>query len=420
MPLPPSNSSSRILFLEGATGISGDMTVAALLDLGADRRALDAALNSLGLPDIRYRISAGKSCGLSGCSFDVMLPHSGGDGSSPAPAGDAAEPAHPHHHPHGHRHLHEIYAIIERGDMTERARGLAKRIFRIVAEAEGEAHGLPPDEVHFHEVGAVDSIADIVGTAVLIDSLGIADCIVPPLPAGSGFVHCQHGVLPVPVPAVVNIARQYAMPLRDAPAEGELVTPTGIAIAAALRTRDSLPARYRLLAVGNGLGKRDIGRPNILRAMLVEEQCPSEEQLLLLECTIDDAGGETLGLALEQLMKAGALEAHYVPCCTKKSRPAWLLRVLAVQSLLPELEAIIFAATTTIGIRRMPVERSCMQRQTLTVQLAMGAVEVKRCRWNSTVRNYPEYESVKQLSSAAGIPFTELYRLAQEAADALQ
>ncbi|MEI3039037.1 MAG: LarC family nickel insertion protein [Victivallales bacterium] len=253
---------NKLLYLEGASGISGDMTVAALLDLGASETKLSAVLESLHLEGFRWQISRKKSYGIEGCDFDVILEehhHNHGDDGH-------------HHGHHEHRNLTDVYEVIDRGEMTDGARELARKIFRIVAEAEAKAHGCPIGEVHFHEVGAIDSIADIVAAAVLVDDLGITDCIVTGLTEGSGFVHCQHGDLPVPVPAVLNIARTYGIPFRPGNVQGEMVTPTGIAIAAALRTRETLPARYFVEKTGIGLGKRDFGRANLLRAMILREE----------------------------------------------------------------------------------------------------------------------------------------------------
>ena len=216
---------NTVLYLEGACGISGDMTVAALLDLGADAQKLNQALKSLTVKEFDYRISSKQSYGITGCDFDVIL-HEHADHDH--------EHLHGRHHSHEHRHLNDIYAVIEQAQMTGRAKELAKKIFLIVAQAESKAHGCPVSEVHFHEVGAVDSIVDIISAAVLIDDLNITDCIVTGLTEGSGFVSCQHGDLPVPVPAVLNIAEQYGIPLRSSGVTGEMVTPTGIAIAAVI------------------------------------------------------------------------------------------------------------------------------------------------------------------------------------------
>lgn len=399
---------NKLLYLEGASGISGDMTVAALLDLGASREKLDAVLRSMNLEGFEYRVSRKSSYGIAGTDFDVILHDH-----------HHHEHEHGHEHHHEHRNLDDVYAVIDRGTMTDGARELAKKIFRIVAEAESKAHGVPVSEVHFHEVGAIDSIVDIVSAAVLIDDLGIRECVVTGLAEGSGFVHCQHGDLPVPVPAVLNIAQAHGIALRTATANGEMVTPTGIAIAAAIRTRDRLPAEYKIEKTGIGLGKRDFGRANILRAMILEETV-DPEQMYVLETNIDDATGETLGLALEKLMAAGASDAHFLPCFMKKNRPAYLLRVIAAAPEIPALERILFESTTTIGMRKLPVDRTCMDREIRTVELPFGTVSVKRCSWNGVVRNYPEYESVRALAERTGKEFQLVFALAKQAAEELE
>lgn len=403
-------ASKRMLYLEGASGISGDMTVAALLDLGASQEKLEAALEGLRLEGYDCVVSRKTSYGLDGVDFDVRLHDHDHDHEH-----DGAG----HHHHHEHRNLSDVYEVIDRGVMTDGARALAKRIFLIVAEAEAAAHGVPLEQVHFHEVGAIDSIVDVVSAAVLVDDLGIDECVVDGFTEGRGFVRCQHGELPVPVPAVLNVARAFSIPLRRADVQGEMVTPTGIGIAAALRTRDSLPGKYRVEGVGVGLGKRDFGRANFLRAMILveEEACPSDEKVWILECNIDDSTGEMLGLALERLMEAGARDAHFTPCFMKKNRPAYLLRVIADEERIGELEEVIFDATTTIGIRRYRVERSCMQRAMAEVETPFGQVAVKVCAGAGVRRCYPEFESVKRLSDASGVDFQTIFRLAQDAAN---
>ena len=247
-----------MLYIEGSAGMSGDMTVGALLSLGASAERLKDTLDSMKLGDeFSYAISEKSSYGIAGTDFDVTV------------HGMHGEEGHHHHH-HTHRNLADVEAVIDRGEMSGRARELAKKAFMFVAEAEAKAHGRPISEVHFHEVGAIDSIVDIVSAAVLFDDLGETECVVTGLTEGSGTVMCAHGELPVPVPAVLNIATATGIPLRPSETKGECVTPTGIALAAAFRTRDSLPAAYRVLGVGTGLGKRDYGRPAILRILRIE------------------------------------------------------------------------------------------------------------------------------------------------------
>jgi len=242
--------------------MSGDMTVGALLSLGARAERLKETLDSLRLDDeFSYVIAQKSSYGIAGTDFDVILPrHHHHEHDHP----------HEHHHHYEHRNLTDVEAIIERGAMSDRARALAKKAFRFVAEAEAKAHGKPIEEVHFHEVGAIDSIVDIISAAVLFDDLGETECVVTGLTEGTGTVMCAHGELPVPVPAVLNIAAATGIPLRPSETKGECVTPTGIALAAAFRTRDTLPPAYKVLGIGTGLGKRDYGRPAILRILRIE------------------------------------------------------------------------------------------------------------------------------------------------------
>ena len=242
--------------------MSGDMTVGALLSLGASAERLKETLDSLKLGDeFSYVIAQKSSYGIAGTDFDVILPHH---------HHHEHDHHHEHHHHHEHRNLADVEAIIDRGVMSDRARALAKKAFRFVAEAEARAHGKPIEEVHFHEVGAIDSIVDIISAAVLFDDLGETECVVTGLTEGTGTVMCAHGELPVPVPAVLNIAAATGIPLRPSETKGECVTPTGIALAAAFRTRDTLPPSYKVLGVGTGLGKRDYGRPAILRILRIE------------------------------------------------------------------------------------------------------------------------------------------------------
>lgn len=396
---------SKYLYLEGACGISGDMTVAALLSLGASQAKLDAVLKSLNIGGFDYQITQKASYSISGCDFAVTLHH---------PEHHHEEHYHEHHH-HEHRHLSEVYEIIDRGEMSHKAKALAKKIFYIIAEAEGKAHGCPPEEVHFHEVGAVDSIIDIISAAVLLDDLNIDKVIVQGLNEGTGFVMCQHGRLPVPVPAVANIAEKYGIALRQSSDNGEMVTPTGIAIAAAIRTADKLPKAYKISKTGIGLGKKDFGHANFLRAMIIEN-VEEDNQLYVIETNIDDSTAEELGLAMEKLMSAGAFDVHFEPCFMKKNRPAYMLRVMASAKVVPVMEDIIFRNTSTIGLRKYPVERTCMARKIIKLALPYGEVEVKKCWIKDIVRYNPEYESVKALAEKINYPFRQVFDEARQAA----
>ena len=296
------------LYLECNAGISGDMLVAALLDLGADRAKLDEALQSIPAKGFTYNISRVSKAGVDCCDFDVVLDaeHENHDHDMSFLHGEAVaahvhshehEHCHEHHHDHEHEHEHchehhhdhvhtphehhhhhehrglkEVIEIINGTQMSEQARALALKIFDIIAEAEGKAHAVAKEDVHFHEVGAIDSIVDIVAIAVCFDSLGVDEVIVPELCEGRGTVRCQHGVLPVPVPATANIMQSFGLNVRLLPVQGEFVTPTGAAAAAALMTTDELPERFKICAIGLGAGKRQYERPSILRALLIEPQ----------------------------------------------------------------------------------------------------------------------------------------------------
>lgn len=420
---------SKLLYLEGHSGISGDMTVAALLDLGASAAKLDAVLHSLDLP-FHYHAERGNSYSIAGCRFKVhhheaapqeesYTEHHHEHGHDHGHRHDLAhEHSHEHHHDHVHRHLAEVEHIIDGAAMTDSARALAKRIFRIVAEAEAKAHGVPVESVHFHEVGAVDSIVDIIAIAVLAEDLGADGCVVTGLHEGHGTIMCQHGELPVPVPAVLNIAEAHGIALHPTAVHGEMVTPTGIAAAAALRTQSTLPAAYRVLKSGIGLGSRDFGKANFLRALLIEDSS-DPEQVYAAECNIDDSTPESLAYAHAKLMAAGALDAWFTPCTMKKGRPAVVLSLLCTADKLETLEELVLRHTTAIGIRHYAVERRCMERRALTVATPYGTVSVKESRYKDIRRCQPEYESVAAAADAAGVPFDTVFTAAKNAAEAL-
>lgn len=477
----------KSLYLECASGISGDMAVAALLDAGADEAALRKALDSIPARGFTVEISRVKKAGIDCADFNVILDeahenhdhdmdylfghetngehsghHHGHDGAgghehhheeepcghheehhTHEHCGHSAEHHHDeeklnhheqqheeksyahdgghHHAEHEHRGMAEITAIINGTDMTDGARSLALKIFGILAQAESKAHGIPTEQVHFHEVGALDSIVDVIALAVCFDSLNVSRVYVPSLFEGSGTVRCQHGILPVPVPAVAQIAGQYALPLSLSGEPGEFITPTGAAFVAAVRTDGALPRTVRIVRTGLGAGKRAYRRPSILRAIIIEETESSAESgalsdtVIKLETNIDDCTGETLGFLLERLMEAGALDVQYIPCFMKKNRPAYQLSVLCKAEKTAELERLIFLNTTTIGIRRCTMERTVLAREMRTVETPLGTARVKVADVYGTKRISPEYESVKSLCQKSGRSFGDVYRAVEEA-----
>ena len=481
----------QILYLDCASGISGDMFAAAMIDLGADRDVLQRALDSIPSGGFRTEISRVKKQAIECCDFKVVLDaeldnhdadmdylfgerhdaeghhhghdHEGhghdhgceyGDHGHNHDHGEAHDhnhgevhdhdhgeahnhdhdEAHDHdhgeahnhdhsgaqshdHHAHGshvHRNLQDVREILAVVDMTETARELADKIFVILAHAEAKAHGATVESVHFHEVGAVDSIADIVTAAVCFDNLHVDGVCVSPLFEGSGTIRCAHGVLPIPVPAVANILADSPLQITIHPeVHGEFITPTGAAIAAALVTEKALPKQFGVRGVGLGAGKRDYERTNYLRAMLLDvtemQGKDSTENIYKLETDIDDCSGEILGYLLERLMEAGARDAHYLPVYMKKNRPAWQLQVICTEDKIRDMEDLIFTESTSIGIRRIRMDRTVLAREIREVETPYGNARVKVCSYCGNEKYYPEYESAAALARESGLPLSEIY-----------
>ncbi|WP_462256158.1 nickel pincer cofactor biosynthesis protein LarC [Dialister invisus] len=440
------------LYLDCGSGISGDMFVAAMIDLGADPDALEKALDSIPADGFFVEIGRVKKSGIDCCDFRVRLDDDCENhdhdmdylyGSLAPAAGSGCscheEPDREEHHchcheeghdgeahhccrqgkdHHTHRGLAEILPMIDACDMTETAKALARKIFRIIGEAEAKAHDLPLDEVHFHEVGALDSIVDVVAAAVTFDSLHIKEVIVPKLTEGTGTVRCRHGVMPVPVPATVNIVSAYKIPMELTGAKGEYVTPTGAAIAAAISTSHQLPPSFVIKKAGLGAGKRAYtDRSGILRAFLIQgEENEGRDKVVKLETDIDDCSGEVLGYVMKKLFKAGAKDVHYAPVFMKKNRPAWELTVICGEEKAEELEQIIFTETTTIGIREYPLMRSILNREEKEVETVYGKAAVKQVTFGDMTRAYPEYDTVKKLAKKNKVPFMDVFDAVKEAA----
>ena len=429
----------KTLYLDCQAGIAGDMLVAALLDLGGKPALgrLTQMLEKLSLEGFSVAVTRVKKAGIDCCDFDVKLDaaHENHDHDMAYlhGLGDTSHD-HNHDHHHAHRGLAQVEQVIDAAPLSERARGLARDAFRILARAEAKAHGLPIDQVHFHEVGAVDSIVDVLAAAFLIDDLDIERAIVPALTDGHGTIRCQHGVIPVPVPATLNICIAHGLPLSSSSVEGELVTPTGAALVAALDPEFSLPERYAIRAVGLGAGKRSYERPSILRAMLIEEldarvgaaareprpSLSAETQapncIVKLECDIDDCSPEVLAYAAERLREAGAREVHWLPIFCKKGRPAYQLQVIVEPSDVLRMEEIILSETTTIGIRRLQMERTCLPRAIESVETPWGDVLVKTVRLpDGTRRTTPEYEACAAIARDKGVALQTVMDTVREA-----
>ena len=442
-----------ILYLECNSGISGDMTVAALLDLGADRQILLDALSSLPLTGYSIEIKDVYKSGIRACDFNVILDHDNHDHDMDYLHGhahsitdehdhthshnlsdeheqihrhdhsmtvgdvhghDTDESRHIHHHHHDARNLNDITKIIQVGQLSPGAKDLALKIFQILAEAEAAVHGKTLEEIHFHEVGAVDSIVDIVAVAVCIDNLSPSGIVISALTDGKGQIRCQHGLIPVPVPAVTAIAMQNDLTLNISDVEGELVTPTGAAIAAAVRTATTLPKEFRIRRIGFGAGKRDYAATGLLRAMLLQPLSKdTHDTILSLETNVDDCSGEALSYTMQLLLDAGALDAFCIPIYMKKNRPACLLKVLCNPEQRAEMESIIFRNTTTIGIRIQEMQRTKLPRKIFALETPWGMADVKCCTYGNDTYYYPENDSVSRLAKQNGTGFTEMYNMIQ-------
>jgi uncharacterized protein (TIGR00299 family) protein len=396
------------LYLECYSGISGDMTVAALLDLGADEDVLRRALDSLNVKGYKIEIGRTKKCGIDACNFDVILEQNH----------DHNHEDHNHDHEehshgkeaHEHRNINDIYNIIDESEISERAKSISRNIFEIIARAESKAHGIDMDNVHFHEVGAIDSIVDIVAVAVCIDNLNIEDVIVSELYEGSGHVKCQHGIIPVPVPAVVNILAENYLPMRITEARGEMITPTGAAIAAALKTMDSVPARYIIKKIGIGAGKKDFEKANILRAIIIDKEVKNNnlDQIWILETNLDDSTGESLGFTMERLLEHGAKDVFYTSIYMKKNRPAYKLSVMCREEDIITMESIIFKNTTSIGIRKYKMERTVLEREVIKIETKYGLVRFKVSYYDGEKYYNPEHDDIRAICNSTGISYNEV------------
>ena len=426
------------LYLECYSGISGDMTVGALLDLGADKIVLENALNSLPIDGFEIKISRVSKSGLDACDFDVRLDEDNHDHDMKYLHGEGHihvqhhhnhgeedfhehihhhedinhTHSHEHHHGHGHSHrnLSQILDVIDHAEITKNAKKIASDIFTILAKAEAKAHGVSIEEVHFHEVGAVDSIVDIVAVAVCIDNLNINEVIVSPLYEGTGFIRCQHGVIPVPVPAVCEIVRDNDIDLKITNYEGEFVTPTGAAIVAAIKTSDKLPDKFKIEKIGIGAGKREYEKAGILRSMLIKDTSNKSHNIYKLESNIDDCSGEPLVYIVEKLLSKGARDVHFIPVFMKKNRPAYQLNVICREEDIEKFEQIIFEETTTIGIRKQKMEMTMLKTELKIIDTSLGKAQVKICDLKNEKRIYPEYNSIVEICKKSGKSYQEIYQ----------
>lgn len=383
----------RIAYLDCASGISGDMTLAALVDAGIPLAALNDGIQSLGLPGVSLSTSEVKKNGFRATHLRVE-----------------------HEPEHAHRHLHHIVEMIDRGALTERQKDLAKRIFQAIGEAEAKVHGTSIQKVHFHEVGAVDSICDIVGAAIGWDLLGVDRIISSHVPTGTGSVRIAHGLCSIPAPATGELLR--GIPLATSHVPHELTTPTGAAILATLVDEFGPLPSMKIEHIGYGAGTRDLEeQPNLLRLFVGEStEQPASDQAWVLETNLDDVTGEVLGYATSKLWEVGALDVYSTAIQMKKNRPGVKLSVLAQGSDIARIEKVLFRETGTLGVRRWPVSRHKLERKPHTVETAFGPVAGKLGWIAGEPPSFsPEYDACRQLAEQRGVPLKEIYDAARQA-----
>jgi len=395
----------RVAHFDPFSGISGDMTLGALLDAGVPAEPVIEGIASLGLP-IQIKVEKVRKGGFAATYVKIEAPHE-----------------------HKHRHLHHIEAIIAQGKLSDRQRDLANRIFRRLGEAEAAAHGIELKKVHFHEVGALDSIADIVGSAIALDLLGVDKFTSGPVAIGGGMIQCEHGMMPVPAPATAVLLK--GVPLRPCSIQTELTTPTGAAILTSVVTEYSDQPTFLIETIGQGAGTKDFPeQPNVLRIFLGQasqerQRLEDERQRLqdapprpdlahdtiyLLETNLDDVPGEVVGYCFERLFAAGALDVYTMPITMKKNRPGILLSALVDETNLEAIEDVLFLETGTLGVRRVRMERAKLHRKPAVVETQWGPIRGKLAwREGQTPRFSPEYDDCARVARDQRVSLQDVY-----------
>lgn len=416
------------LYLDLFSGISGDMFLGAALDLGMEAAKLETELARLGVEGYHLHVSRQTKGGIAGTKFDVHLEHDHHHHGH-----DDHGHAHGHHHEHLHEHEHhehhatartfaQIRQIITESKLSDWVKEKSIAVFQRVAVAEGTIHGHPPDEVHFHEVGAIDSIVDIVGACIALDLLGRPQVVSSAVVEGTGSVKCAHGRLPLPAPATLEILAARGVRLQQCEEPHELVTPTGAAILAEFVESFGAMPNFVAKKIGYGLGTREnLTRPNVLRAVLCETDASpthnwESDTISVLETNLDDINAELLGAVVEKALSAGALDVFHTPIQMKKSRPGVLLTVLCTPADADRFTEMLLVETSAFGVRRTLAERRKLRREIVTVQTPFGAVEVKLGRLDGRlVQTAPEFESCRRLAAQAGVPLKTIYDAAIQA-----
>lgn len=427
----------KTLYFECGMGAAGDMLTAALLELTEDRRAFLEKMNALGLPGVRVEAEPAVKCGITGTHMKVTVngceeesadAGEGHEGHHHGPSHDHEhdhehphdhhhehdhEHDHDHEHPHGHHHEHghdhghhhhssvaDIEALIDSLDVSDRVKADAKAVYATIADAESRVHGRPVDQIHFHEVGTMDAVADVIGVCLLMEQLAPECVLASPVHTGSGHVHCAHGILPVPAPATALILE--GIPTYGGQVKGELCTPTGAALLKHFVSRFGDRPVMATAAIGYGMGKKDFEQANCVRVFLGESD-GAREKIAKLECNVDDMTGEEIGFAMAQLFRAGARDVYTQPIGMKKSRPGILLSVICMPEDADRLASEIMKHTTTLGIRRQDLERYTLQRSIETADTPYGEVRIKRASGMGVERSKAEYDDLAALAEKNGV-----------------
>ncbi|SDJ99593.1 nickel pincer cofactor biosynthesis protein LarC [Natronincola ferrireducens] len=404
----------KILYYDCFSGISGDMNLGAMLDLGVNEDYLRRELKKLPIhKEYLLEIKRDERKGITGTKVTIHLSHQHDDHhhvdghSHTSPLGED------HHHEHHHRNLHHIENMVKDSDLSPSVKSLSLKMFMEIAKAEAKIHGKSIEDVHFHEVGAVDSILDIVGAALCYDALEVDKVIFSPITVGGGFVDCAHGRFPVPAPATTEIL--MGIPIVSGDIQKEMTTPTGAAIAKVLGDEFSPNKDFTITKVAYGIGHRDNAIPNVLRVFLGESLEVPREKAKIIECNIDDMNPELYQYIMDKLLDKGAMDVYLTPITMKKSRPAMKLSVLCNPNLIESLTTLLFQETTTLGIRSYDVDKVMMERRIVKLETSYGPVRVKLAvHQGKVVKWKPEYEDCKIIAKNYEIPIHQVYNLVQQ------
>lgn len=405
----------KTLYLDCSMGAAGDMLSAALLELFPQPETIIEELNTLGIPHVEFSIEKSCKCGILGTYFCVKIhgveeaDHS--HDTIHEMTHDEANHGHAHHvhshHHHTHSSLHDIEHILSHMHISHKIRNDVMNVYNLIADAESKAHGVPVSEIHFHEVGNLDAIADVTAVCLLMDKLSPGKVIASPIHVGSGQVHCAHGILPVPAPATAHILQ--GCPIYGGKIKGELCTPTGAALLKYFVNEFGDMPMMRVTSIGYGMGKKDFEAANCVRAMFGETESP-KNIMYELNCNVDDMTAEQIGFALECCFKAGAVEAFTIPINMKKSRPGTLIRVLCSEDLKETLIHTIFKFTSTAGIRETKVLRSVLDRSFTEVETPYGKIRRKNYFGYGVSRSKYEYDDLARIASENGLSIDELLK----------